>query len=130
MEAVRLSQPLDSRLDARAVYAFLVDGVDVETLDAPPAPVATGNSPEAVTSRSVLLNTPVQRVAGLDRAAVAALVSDRTCALGTLAQYTSEGLIAAIGRDRAAQLTKDLGRYGLSVGMSADTLRAWVLGEP
>lgn len=128
MEAVRLSQDASSRLDAGAVYAFLTEGIDVAALDTPPAPVAVGAGHEAVTSRSALLNAPIQRVAALDRKAVAALVAAAgSMPLGSLAQYDARGLSDAAGEPAANALAQDLHRYGLRLGMTTDDLRAWVI---
>lgn len=130
MEAVRLAQDANSRMDAEAVYRFLTDGVDVDALDAPPVPIATGPGPDAVVSRNALLNVPMSRVPGLPRGPVAALMTlqQPVTSLGTLAQYGDvTQLAAAIGESEAGELTQALQRYGLRVGMSADELRQWVL---
>ncbi len=135
MEAARLALAADAgRFDTLApkVLAFITQGADLAALDAPPAPVAVGEGADAVTSRSALLNTPIQRVAGLDRKAVAVLVTSgaRGIALGTLAQYTMDALVHDVGEDMALVLDADLRRYGLGLCMTTDSLRTWVLEGP
>lgn len=131
LEAARLALTAEAgRFDELAprIFAFVTEGVNVENLDAPPAPVATGTSAEAVTSRSVLLNTPVQRVPGLDRKAVAALVAaGGPMPLGTLAQANAETLASSIGVDEVATLAVDLTRYGLDFDLGTEALRKWVV---
>lgn len=131
MEAVRLSQDSKARLDAQAVYAFITEGVDVGELDAPPLPLAVGDSAEAVTSRNALISAPLSHVAGLDKRAVAALMSAGVTVLGMLVQIGAKGLQRALpDAEQARGVEESLERYGLRVTMTTDQLRTWVLTGP
>jgi hypothetical protein len=125
IEAVRLSQDPQSRLDANAVFSFLTDGVDLSALDAPLAPVAVGDSAAAVTSRNALLVQPLVRIAGFNRSHHELFQANRITNLGALAQFDPPG------RDPLwEQVNIDLGRYGLSLAMTTEQMRDWVLKGP
>jgi len=124
IEAVRLSQDPQSRMDAAQVYAYLTEDIDVAALDAPRTPVAVGDTPEAVASRNALIVLPIQRIAGFNRAQQEQFRASRIDNLGALAQF--DCVRTAIWD----QVNVELGRYGLSLAMTTDELRDWVLKGP
>jgi hypothetical protein len=90
---------------AGAIMAFLLDGVDEETLDGKSKP-----GTESVAARNALLNASLAELAGTK-----GVMGD--VKLGTFAQFEVGG------REDEALLAK----YGLHFGMTTDELRAWVL---
>lgn len=116
---------------APKVLAFVTEDADLAALDRPAEPAATGDGPEAVTSRNALINAPLQRTA-LHAATVAKLVASGIHLLGALVQVPAAELKPRVGLDEAeiADLGADLARYGLTLGMASEAMRDWIVKGP
>lgn len=131
LEAARLALAADvANFDTLApkVLAFVSDGKDLTDLDTKTMPLAMGDSPEAVTSRNALINSPLQRIGALDRGVVAKLSAAGMHVLGALVQVETDRL--GLTLQEAATLQLGLRKYGLGLGMAADDVRRWIVEGP
>ncbi|MBA0428523.1 hypothetical protein D7Y53_00990 [Stenotrophomonas maltophilia] len=136
LEAARLAlqaKPDDFGALAGEVFAFVTEGVDLSALDAPPEPIAMGDSAEAVTSRNALMNAALSQVGGLPPKIVAVLRTSGVHSLGALVQADPgrlESLVLDVPMCEAGTLVEQLGLYGLRLGMSQDQVREWIVKGP
>lgn len=135
LESVRFALqdgPTDFIERATKVFTFITDGADVAAMDAVKVPpVATGTDPQAVASRNALLFVPCHKVHGLQQNSMLEGLRANYGAgtLGELIQLRQAEIIEPAYRDEFQQLVRDLGRYGLHMGMTTEDLRSWVLGS-
>lgn len=131
LEAARLALAVDvANFDTLApkVLEFVSDGKNLADLDSKTMPLAMGDSPEAVTSRNALINSPLQRIGALDRGVVAKLSAAGMHVLGALVQVETDRL--GLTMKEAATLVLGLRKYGLGLGMAADDVRRWIVEGP
>ena len=135
MEVARMvlqAAPQDFDTMFPKVITAVCAGIDLDAEDAPGDPAVAGEGAAAVVSRNALLNAPLESVGGLDRAVVIKCQAVGIRSLGALVQVRAFDVMsrAALTQDQDAQLLADVARYGLSLGMDADSIRGWILKGP